>query len=369
MSRFQTSFHKESSGKLDELFESLTLDGKKDEFRKVVGFDADSNFKKELRSVPGFEILKPVADLGYFVWKPNVSLNYEKFSRVTSVKEILDQIQIHREPPSAIDLAILRRQLPKNFAFVPEQSHRNKYPYKMPYIVPLHVASQHRGLDLDLIDFFFGGSALGMLADQETPPDCRFIGFVVPQTKIVLLAKEKDFVKNYAEVGFQFERWMTGRKFTDRHDVSSAEHMHIIEVGEKYNVFFCAEVDALGTKRSSLEITTGNPRYFSSKAFQMISNGSTTLCAGSKYRGSLTEVRMISLSTLLQDVSEGQSKSLLKSNIMNALDHLKNETKKFKPGEVFEIHFRYGNLRLEKINDIDALLPVSVAKELLPSKA
>ena len=46
MSRFQTSFHKESSGKLDELFESLTLDGKKDEFRKVVGFDADSNFKK-----------------------------------------------------------------------------------------------------------------------------------------------------------------------------------------------------------------------------------------------------------------------------------------------------------------------------------
>jgi hypothetical protein len=82
----------------------------------------------------------PLQICGYFLWKPNDSLAYKTFTKVPSKKEIVDQIQVDDMPPALVDLPSINRQLPKNFAHAPDQTYRNKYPYKMTNIDPLYVA-------------------------------------------------------------------------------------------------------------------------------------------------------------------------------------------------------------------------------------
>jgi hypothetical protein len=323
----------------------------------------NSKFEKELSSSP-LTIFQSIADLGFFFWKPNDKLAYKTFAKVHSKKEIVDQIQVDGMPPALVALPSINRQLPKNFAHAEDQTYRNKYPYKMPHIVPLYVAKNHHGVDLDTIDFVFGGSALALLASQENSVDHCLIGFVVPHTRVVIFAKEKDYIKNYADVGFQFERLVTGGNFTDRHDTTSTEHMHIVKVGAKFNILFCAEVNA-SSNESPVEVTTGNPRYFGKKAFQMMSSGSIALCAGSKAGGRLTGVRMVPLSTMIQDALLFQSKESVECNILDGLKELKRAGEKFEPGEIFQITFQNGKIILKKETGIDALPPASVVQDLL----
>jgi hypothetical protein len=357
-----------SSTDLGELLSALTLElNQKATSSKPTPLPPpNSKFEEELRS-SSLTIFEPITDLGYFFWKPNDSLAYKTFTKVQSKKEILDQIQVNDSmPPTLVDLPSINRQLPKAFAHAHDQTYRNKYPYKMPHIVPLYVAKKHHEVNLDTVDFVFGGSALALLASKKNSVDHRFIGFVVPHTKVVLVAKEKEYIKNYADMGFQFERLVTGGSFTDRHDTTSTEHLHIVKVGGKFQILFCAEVDACCSSNGNpVEVTTGNPRYFGNKAFQMMSSGSVALCAGSKARGCLTGVRMVPLCSMIQEALLLQSKTSVECNILDGLKELKRAAEKFAPGEVFEITFQKEKIMLNKATGIDALPPASVVQDLL----
>ena len=99
-------------------------------------------------------------------------------------------------------------------------------------------------------------------------------------TKCILVAKKKDYAQNLADVGFQFERYVTGGDMMDTKTNTSVEHIHIMKVGER-TVLFRAEVDAIDGNGSALEVKASNPRYWGTKVmFQMISSGSSKLCQG-----------------------------------------------------------------------------------------
>ena len=56
-------------------------------------------------------------------------------------------------------------EMPKNVPFQPAQNvmhYRNNFPYGSNKIASIHVAVQH-GLNIDEVDFCFGGSTLQML--------------------------------------------------------------------------------------------------------------------------------------------------------------------------------------------------------------
>ncbi len=61
-----------------------------------------------------------------------------------------------------------------------------------------------RGVDLNQVDFCFGGSTLQMLATKDASDPyfaCR-----IPGTKCILVTKKKQYEFDLADLGFQFER-------------------------------------------------------------------------------------------------------------------------------------------------------------------
>ena len=123
----------------------------------------------------------------------------------------------------------------------------------------------------------------------------------VPGKKTILL-KRKEYTQNLADVGFRFERYVTGKLMSDSGGpLEFVEHMHLVKVG-KHKVLFHAEADALTLDGDPVEIKVSNPRYWGTKVmFQMISYGSTKLCHGEKYRGVLSRVTLRSLSSVARD--------------------------------------------------------------------
>jgi hypothetical protein len=66
-------------------------------------------------------------------------------------------VHIHAQPPKLVPLTT--QQLPKSFEdLAPQQEHANKFPYGYYYVASLYVATKHRGMDMNEIDFVFGGS-------------------------------------------------------------------------------------------------------------------------------------------------------------------------------------------------------------------
>jgi hypothetical protein len=249
--------------------------------------------------------------------------------------------------------------LPMNFVSMNPAGYLVKYPYKMPRVVPLHVAVQHRGLDLDTIDFLFHGSAMSWLAKRDNPIHEHLVGVVLPHSKnIVSVSKQREYTQDHTVAGFQFERLVTGKTFTDPHGIESVEHLHVMKVGN-YTILFCAEVDAMTAEGNPAEVST--TYWVQNKLFQMISNGSSTLCAGVKNYGSLVKVQMTTLSSIIS--SQSDLASSWTQNIVRGLDAL-NDTS-FAPGEPFEIAFEGEKVILKQNSYPDLLPPNEVIKDLL----
>ena len=95
-----------------------------------------------------------------------------------------------------------------------------------------------------------------------------------------LSCKKAVYQRRLGDVGFQFERFITGHKVEDCADYSSVEHLHTMRVGH-FMFLFDAEVDAMQVDGSIVEIKASNPTNRGIKTlFQMISSGSSFLCHG-----------------------------------------------------------------------------------------
>jgi hypothetical protein len=301
-----------------------------------------------------FTMFKHVAELGYYTWKPPVKStpSYKSVSSATA-EEIRSHIDLDGTPDTLVDARTLR--LPQAFqTYLPAQQVVNKYPYSNYYVAGLHVAVQ-RGVDLDTIQFMFGGSTLEMLANQGND-EKTYMAARIPHTNVIMIEKYEQYTSNYADVGFQFERFVTGHRMGDKHVIESVQHLQVLQVGE-YKVLFDCETDAVSADET-VEIKASNPRYWGSKVlFQMLSSGSTKLCHGIKGRGVLQSIRVQSLVQVARATDLDTRR--LEMNIKNGMAALKTQMHEHSAGTVLKIGFSGGKLKL--------VVP-SRGSEVLPSE-
>lgn len=321
----------------------------------------DSRYKEELARTQ-FRIFTPISDKGFFTWTPKGP--QKSLDKVASTEEIQSCIQTSGMPPKLVPLS--RLSLPQAFRTLPPDKKDNTFPYGQLDIAALHVAAKHRGVKWTDIDFAFGGSTLEMLANQDaTGP---FLATVVPGTTTIMVVKRKSYFHDRSEIGFQFERLVTGQAMDAADSWEFTEHLHVMKVGE-YQVLFRAEADAIKQPGSaSVEVKASNPQYWGTRVmFQMISNGSPDLCHGVKGRGQLRQINMRSLSNVTADALREHDVCSLEENILNGMKSLKDQMENAKANQVFKVSFSGGSLKLQPTRrDEFALLPAEdIVKELI----
>lgn len=199
----------------------------------------------------------------------------------------------------------------------------------------------YRALSKSSVDLNLRFQYNTMIANKDASDP--FIAARVPGTKCILLAKRKDYVQNLADVGFQFERYVTGGSMMDTTNNKSVEHIHTMKIGQQ-TVLFRAEVDAMDADSSAVEVKASNPRYWGTKVmFQMISSGSLTLCHGEKSRGVLTRVALKSLSSVSLDALEYANVSSLQKNIVQGMEAIQSQ---LQDDGTYRVCFTGGSLKL-----------------------
>ncbi|KAI2507600.1 hypothetical protein MHU86_6787 [Fragilaria crotonensis] len=233
-------------------------------------------------------IFTPIADLGYFGWTPNgASKTVDK----VTVADITPNLHVDCKPSRIVPIEQLMSKLPLPFESLPSRETTNKYPHKPPHVIPIHVAVRHRGVDMNKVDFFFGGSTLEILATRKIKNGKEYLVTVLPGTNTIMIASHKDYISNKSAPGFQFERFTTGKSFRDEHTSADVAHMHLMDVGG-HVVLFEAEVDAMDNNDDPVEVTAGKRRFWATrKVYQMISSGSLHALCGVQRRRLVTPSR------------------------------------------------------------------------------
>jgi hypothetical protein len=327
-----------------------------------------SALEEELQATH-FTIFENVINLGYYGWRPSSSgkRKYHKIQTATAT-EIKRLVDVNGLPDALVDIAGIQKQLPIHFCTPPSQKHMNKFPYEVPPIASLHVvATYHRdAVDLAALDFVFGGSTLEMLATGKIDKSTSYAVCKVPHTNAIIVKKHKVYTKDFADLGFQFERLVTGKGLADRHNLMEVEHLQVIQMRD-FQVLFSAEADAVDDTDSVVEIKASQKKG-SKTMFQMISSGSTKLCFGTKSRGALTKVVV----QRLRDVAVNAAKSprivaALEESILGNMTAIQEGMKDYEPGVVVQIQFNGDtkNLELVPVRGVDLLPAHGVVGELL----
>lgn len=192
--------------------------------------------------------------------------------------------------------------------------------------------------------------------------DGPFIAQNIPGTKCIMISKKKEYEKDLGDFGMQFERYVTGNKVDDYSDYTSVDHLHTMRVGN-YTVLFHAEVDAIDSSGSIVEVKASNPRYWKTKVmFQMISSGSSKLCHGEKRKMTLTNVLIRNLESVANEALHSENINLLANNILENMDLLRNQVKDDSP---YKICFERKGLVLVFEDSIVLFPPKPVSMRLL----
>ena len=198
--------------KIDDLLKTLSslkvsTNDKQDDVINKSSNSFSQKFKKELDKTR-FNIFVQVADCGYYAWNP-MDETFQTLSAVQSADEIIRHIDIDQRPEKVLPLSLLK--LPRSFDMsLPPNAHPNKYPYGQYDVASIYVASMYRNVDLNTVDFIFGGSTLEMLArhDASNPYMVCRIPTATKNHTLLLVRKCKEYTQNFCDIGFQFERYV-----------------------------------------------------------------------------------------------------------------------------------------------------------------
>ena len=251
-------------------------------------------------------------------------------------------------------------------------------------------------INVQSIDFILGGSGLEVLATETLPKGTLYVVCWVPHTNAIILKKHKVYPQEFADVGFQFERLVTGQEMSARHDMTQIEHLQLMDINDKFKILFSAELDAIlkdeqpqaeqqqAEQQQRVEIKASNPKHWGTKTmFQMISSGSSHLCHGRKGKGTpptLTNVELLSLETVSKRALQKSKLSLSQleanivkhlSTIQSKLQHQKEQKQKeeeevgLEQGQVYKIRFSNGQIELSLARGMDLLPSLEVVQKLL----
>ena len=220
----------------------------------------------------------------------------------------------------------------------------------------MHVASIHRSCDLSKIDFVFGGgSILQLLASKAIPRNPsnkdKLLVQIIPTTTadIIFISKYPIYRQNLADIGFQFERFITGKRMDYIPPTSSMiknQHLQVFQIGNKenyYNILCSAECDGITYDGNDvIEMKSSNQHFSHSTKvmFQMISNGSTILYSGQNCRGSnkttLQGINKTNLADIIDKCLLNNDCATLERNIMYCLNEILYFYKRGKMNDRFD---------------------------------
>ena len=363
--------------KVDDVLQSLSslnisYDDKKGDNLNKLANPYSPKLKGELDRTK-FNIFVQIADCGYYRWNP-MNKAYQSLSAVKTADEIIRHIDIDQTPKEVLPLSQLK--LPRSFDMsLPPNAHPNKYPYGQYDVASIYVASKCRKVELNKIDFIFGGSTLEMLArhDASNPYMVCRIPTTTENHTLLLVRKCKEYTQNFCDIGFQFERYVTTGSMSHSNSIEWFEHMQIMEIDTKFKVLLCAEADAIDDDLDPIEIKVSKPQNWGTKVmFQMISSGSPTLCCGIKGpNNTLTNISMRSLSDVAADALRNRSCNMLERNIVDGMQALHDQMVDKAVNESYKISFSsQGELSLQRAITRNAIMlpPDDVVKELLGFK-
>lgn len=264
----------------------------------------------------GLTVIEDIQDLGYFGWRPQGP--YKQIHQVTA-EELRNGTKFKTKPHMVQPIEDLEKKCPKTFKSEKVKQPRNEYPYNPSYLVPLYVAVVDRGVNVDSIDFLFGGSVLHMLSTSKIKNDVQYWAQRIPGTRIVAVEKKQHYSTNWTDFGHEFERFVLGQSNTQE----TIMHLQIMKLGG-CRVLFAAETDGMDQEERPVEIKSSNPRNWGIQVpLQMISNGSHSLYTAVKSQNTLKKVEQLSLSSVLQKVFDKQSiRKETNSNIRNGIQAL-----------------------------------------------
>ena len=337
---------------------------------------------EELKKAGLSQLFQPMQDLGYFTVEGSICPTtnkpiYSPLSDITSENQILQYIDIDGKPPSMHRMDVISQSLPKRKENIdnPPIFDMQHFPFGQTGIASLHVASQ-RGVDIQSVDFCFGGSTLDMLVTKgaQGRNNSTFIATRVPGTKCIFVSNKSSHTKDLSNIGFQFERLVTGGRMKDVSDIKTAEHIHIMKVGGR-QVLFRAEVDAIDDNNIPVEIKVSPKTWTTSVMLQMISSGSVILCKGTSANVSaltipkrggyqlggksksqqkvITSAECLSLSEVVSLAFKYADVSVLERNILDAMNAMQNQL--LDNNAMYKLNFLDdGSLNLEKLSSTEA---------------
>lgn len=100
----------------------------------------------------------------------------------------------------------------------------------------------------------------------------------------MFICKSSHYVQNYAAVGFQFERLVTGQSIDGKHDPNQVYSLQLLQIGD-FRVLCAAEVDARDENGNIVEIKAGNPRFFGTKVIRKRFFFNFRICICSAFMG------------------------------------------------------------------------------------
>lgn len=321
-----------------------------------------------------FKIFGQVEDLGFFKWRQGTQF---KLLENAQESDFLDRVTLDAKPPQVLPVKNLNDRLPLTFATKRGRGISNKFPFDGTYLPALYATVKRRSAGLQDIDFVFGGSTLHYFETHPSKsargsssskayvsPNQRgkqYVAMLVPGSKAVLVARCGSMNVNHTEVGYQFERFTTGGAFKDKSDFSVFEHLQVIDIGPGYRTLFSAESDAVDADGNSVEVKSGNPRYFATKLpLQMISSGSAWLYAANKHRDCLRSVKCSSLSEVIDRQCSPGDVRRIESRILDAMRKLKQvaDEGRFEGGKTaFSLSFENDELELQAMHRMPQALP------------
>jgi len=328
-----------------------------------------SDLKNKQRSVVienNFPSFKNIQILGTFCWKPKGKA-IKQFSEVQE-KDILRCLTSWSEKPSKI-VKNMSSLTPMTFADLPPNRRAPCFPYDSSHdsslISSLYFSKKYFGLSTEKIDFLFGGSVLGVLANKHIQnPGGKFKYIAQRYKNIIILVKYYiiRYAKNFNDIGYQFERLVTGKPLHSKHKMPEYKNLQVIEMAD-FKVLLSAEVDAIDGKGELVEIKWGKPEQFRMNKkllFQMISNGSNSLVMAERDEKWLKSIKKVSL---CKEISRYTSDALQKAerNILDCLKQLKHE---IRSDVTYQMDFNENQEMILSQSSIPLLLSAKVITEL-----
>ncbi|CAE7715597.1 unnamed protein product, partial [Symbiodinium sp. CCMP2456] len=273
-----------------------------------------------------FPSIRPVTSFGTYCWNPEKVKKKLRVIQNVGAHDIAKGLATADEPLKTI-VDPTKMSLPCHFAEnLPSQRVLNKFPYRPGFLPALRVAKA-RGLCLKNLDFVLDDISLGFLARRKRNrrKRCKYLVQKLPGTDVIVLGVHVPYRQELHEIGFQFERLMTGEPMDGPHDLRWHGAIQLLDIGG-WQVLAVAEVQAMNSRRMPVVIKSSHPttRHRKRHILQMLSSGAVELVHAKRNGNTLEDVQVQSFEELVAVAARPKSwTQRVDTNLVAGLSQLK----------------------------------------------